>query len=416
MRKLSRRQVLTGIGAAIVGTGVLRYLVTRDPITQEEYRAAERTLYNLEHEIDQEHSGFRPNSDSLIIYLPDQHTKYYAKGQRKRIQSIDQNIELNAIGLEGMAGLVDELKVKRLLERSETYWDANTIPTSVPDPERDYDPSNTDSPEIRLQKLRVKFEESEDVTIDGFYKNPTFQKDLRERNKRYSAYTEFSKSMWDLFFFIPNEQSQFFHGEDAASRFMSMREFQGNDPRITAPGLLYYDLETKAQKIGIENQGNDEKSMDFLDAYKLQLDTSRIDIQLAETNRLFERVKAGYGGIGTKEEQARLKKMTGAYETFTKELTSYKEAMTSFRDTILTRVSPKTRDAILSCSYNSKEKEPINPPEFDQLVVRTRSQDWVDNLSDHRTSMLIGGIGHTETIAQAAKDNNVSLISLTKLD
>jgi len=151
------------------------------------------------------------------------------------------------------------------------------------------------------------------------------------------------------------------------------------------------------------------------DAYTLQLDISKIDYHLNITNRLFEITKNNYQNLGTKEEQKRSRRRAEAYQTFASELNSYKGKMAVYRNTLLKDVSTETRDAILACKYNTDgiDSNATLPKYFNQLVLRQRSQDWIKNLSiNYRTSMLIGGMAHTPTITEAARDRNISLISL----
>lgn len=417
MRKPSRRQfVQSGLGLA--GLGIAWAITGRDYITLKEYQAAETTLFSLEHEIDQEHSGFRENSDSLVIYLPDIHKPYYQKRQRPRIESIDQNIVLDAIGLEGIAGEVDPEKVKKLVERSEAYWEANVIPTIVLDEDLDYNILKEDSPEIRLQKLKVAYDEAIDWAKDGYWLNPTVKKDREENNKRHQAALEFEVSTGQLFTIIPHRELRRFRNFNPVSQFMLMKGFQNSDPRLTAPGKVYSNLETRAKMVGMENSRNDGRASDIFDAYTLQLDISKIEQQLEETNRLFAITKKDHENLGTQEEQARTNKRNQAYEAFANELASYKREMIEYRNNLLVNISPEMRNAILACRYNQEGidgTEEFQPKEYENLVLRQRSQDWITNLSNHRTSMLIGGAAHTDTIAQAAQDNNISLISLTKL-
>jgi hypothetical protein len=424
MKKPSRRQFITGIGAAALGitAASIGYLASGNPITSEEYKAAERTLYNLEHEVDQDHSTFREGSDSLVIYLPDVHRHYYQKDQRHRIQSIDQNMKLDVIGLEGITGDVDPAKVKRLVEKSEENWNKNTIHTILlkRNPKGfDYNVLDTDSPEIRLQKLEIAYNQSMDWAYNGTWSNPTFKKDRDKENDRYKANLEFELSTGQLFVIIPSKENKRFREISPVVQFMAMKEFQGSNPRLTAPGIPYSNLETRATKIGMENPSNDSKSSDMLDAYILQLDISRMKHQLGKTNKLFREAKKLYDGVGTLEEQARTNKRNKAYETLANELGSYKREMIQYRNKLLKGISPETKKAILDCKFNPDGFEDtleFQPPEYEQLVIAQRSQDWINNLSNHRTSMLIGGLGHTETITQAAQDKNVSIISLTKLD
>jgi len=422
MENITRRTLL-GLGlAGLVGTGLVCTSKTVEdsikveetiekPITLQEYEDAYRTIENLGLEIDEDHSMFRKGSKSLIVYLPDIHTIYYQEKQKKRIKMLDDNLDFDIIGLEGMSGEIDETKLKKIREEEIRFFDENTIERD----RRGDSIEDSDSDEIKLQKYFNMYSEAShnfDSESDIFQED--FNDGIRKKgNARYKAFHEMNRFSSRTHSLIPRKDPFGNIIETPVLGFMLRKKYHSNNIRIDAPGLHYArDLETRARKFGIESLGTDSKASYISNACSVNDGVSKLEKHIGEFTKAFNNFKQAYDGVGTSEDQERLLEMEKKYNEFIGFFQSYVGQMKDFRDAQLEKLPVEISNSIIESDYDIMGK--FHP--HGDIILESRSHDWVSNSRDFRNVMLIGGAGHTETVFDGTEKYDCSSISLKPLE
>lgn len=395
------------------GYGLISLLGRLDQISAQEYVAVRKRLTEAGVELDEPHSMYIPESRNLVIFLPDQHTQSFARGQRQVIQSIDGCVDVDAIGLEGIAGVVDEDICKSVQEIAKEIYDRHRIPHIRKDSQIDYTKIEADPPEIALQKLRVQFDDSQDWATGGFWKTQLFKNDHKSKNERYAQYSQFELDFGILTTQIPSRDRDYFPISfmDPVTRHLLITQMRDTEPRHDAPGLLYFDMPTKARKVGIETKVQDDSATCLFDSYVIQMDLSRVLQHIKKSDEAFEKVRSNYAGQGTPEEQNIVENMFRSYSRFMTAFKEHTRRMAGTRDALLARLPHAVAEAVRTSSYDIEQHVECISPFVEDIIVIQRSKNWVKNLSKDRIALLVGGQAHTDSVYNAAREQGSSIIS-----
>ena len=409
-----KRRTMLGIAVAVgidavleaSGVGVIQqfYRWIANQITADEYEQVKKLLQNKGMQIDTAHSAYVEGASSLMIFLPDVHEGRYARKQRDRIVKVDQAIQLDTIGLEGMVGEINTEQCKQAAQRALHIVEANSLEHIRNQPADE--PKQEDKPHIALQKIYRQFDAAIDVLIHthSFHRdNEAYKKEddpanpSSEGGKRISLFNEmFRRATGDLGNLMPKKEliglREYLGYLDPISRHVLAMKVHER-PRYSSPGFFYYDLETRAEKIGIETAEADDAAIRMVTAMELRDGIKRIISTLRS-------VDEAYKAFCAASDQNNLLTFQGAYQRFKSSLESYIGIMEADRRTF----------------QGDQPEVDANSPLFQEVIIDKRSRQWVKNASQKRITAIIGGAGHTQSVYEAAKNSGNSIITLNALD
>ncbi|MBW2977752.1 hypothetical protein KY331_02820 [Candidatus Woesearchaeota archaeon] len=447
MNKITRR----GLIKAGIGTGVAAgsYFLARalgfdilaslfeTRFSREEYADLVQKVKKQGYEIDESHSVFNEGSDAVILFLPDIHTISYAKSQRERITKLDSAIDFDMIGLEGIVGEIDVEHMKELAVKQAKFYDDNVIPRptifKLYGEEFEFEIKESDTDFVKLQKLRYK---SDEIRLEHFDKSfvglDIFQNDLQahieeqkkfgkenwrdfvpqsEESKRYQAYSDFVMALGFLSAYLPLKRSDWSRHEPLLD-YEFVKEVGETKPRHDAPGFLYFDLETRAKKWGIETEDVD----DCAAAYCLQINISRIEQQMDKVAEKYNALKDAYFDLLDEDGKRKFNKIADSFNEYFSFFKEYMQQIKDYRDELLSGFSDDVKSAILECEYDPDKEKGTVTPDYERLVVKDRSEEWVKNTANKGVVLMIGGLAHTQTVYDSVKSNNCSIISLKEIE
>jgi len=327
-------------------------------------------LCSLGYTIDETHTK-RQAGGNVIIYLPDTHNDYNQAYQRARIFDIDDNVSLNAIGLEGLVG---EITPEMCAER--------------------------------VKRARFEKEKFESDILGADYKDaPSYVKMLRHLvnlNRVVSEYDEKSlPKISDISFaYFKKEISKVVKATD----FCDEDQLSDKDileKRIGAPGLPYGLLVTRASKIGMEDAKEDSEAMavmtyQFADLaernYRSQLDYLR---GLAKNT--YEPLE---GDVKTQFANTVMK----PWMNFDKTGRQYLAELKQLKEEAKNRMSAEAR-ALIDAGGSIDLAH-------DKDILSDRSYAWVENTKDKGVVLMIGGSRHVESVYDACKEKGCSIITI----
>ena len=209
-----------------------------------------------------------------------------------------------------------------------------------------------------------------------------------------------------IIYINPNKESKVYRvleKNNPVTHFMINKKFYGSKPRIDAPGLLYYNLETRAKKQGIETKEIDIDAIKLHNAVYTQKSITLIREQMGILLQHYEQVKKKYKDRGTAVEKERFQRMEhyaseyiGCFQEYLKEMEDFVEQMLQgFPQEVVQKVREQDEKEVF-LKYAEKE----------------RSREWIRNSLQERIRMLIGGKKHTESLYGFSKEYGCSIISL----
>jgi hypothetical protein len=392
---------LTGAAAA---SAVLASCNTKTsnskPITQEEYDGVLSKLQSLGIRLDGENTSFQEGSTTLIVYLPDTHKPDYEKSNAQVLKKIDGAIDFDVMGLETVIGEVSTKRAKDMTKSRKRI--------------REY-----------LVKEHTKLKDLIQVSHKAGFAYDAFHKAITESGHKTEdtpleklglqiayLYKHQSRAFQDLEVHKGLESEQISHSE------ISSRSQLKN---------AYFNLETRAKKIGVEPE--EEALISFAEAGATHMYIQALKQGIERVRDLYEQVDKDYTGPELGQQKKTLGETISNYISF---LESYIDEAETYRDQILETLTPEQKKAVLDSGFDldfSKSvelswgetwtvKEPRRQPskEFDEFVLDYRTEKWVDKASEYRMVLLPGGAGHRELLTKFAGEKNCSIITLDEID
>lgn len=328
----------------------------KEPVAVEpkktEYQKMVETIQGLGYEINEDFS--QEVSGRILFFLPDNHSNLFNTIQKKRILDLDETIDFDSIGLEGLVGEIEperEIGEPNKFEKSQE---------SV-----EYKESS--------EALRKKIDEILDSKQPGSGRIPFVGLKVAWQG------LDFSSKRW-------------------LSRYEGIKKDLEEKPRPTAPGVPYLSLETRARKIGSETAEVDQFASELRSVYDIQRGIVGIQKCIDEMS---------YSFAGVKKSDPEFEALSKAYNAYMKVVNDYVKEMKGFREKVFSNplVSEDLKNHVLSGG------SPHDHDESSALICDKRSVEWVKN-AEGKKFLLVGGKAHTESVYKAAVDKGYSIITL----
>lgn len=352
------------------------------PVVSEksEYQKVLEAIQGLGYKINEKFS--HEGSGRLVVFLPEFHG-FDPQARKDEIANLDRAIAFDYLGLEGLAGAVDSEKCW-VASQSESFFKKNVILE-----QDDHTLNESDSPWISLQKAGYQCESA----LKEFSKGKKGGMSLFNfESELFSALRQTLPTKGRQFAFIPPLNYEF------------IKNFHDSEPRVGAPGLAYFSLETRAKKFGIETAELDRAAIDLANAWRIQSNFETYQKGRDDVQRAFESLKKERSG------QEKFSQLESAFGQLAGFMDNYLDRMEKLRDGLLSNsyIAAPLREGILA-----GDKKVTEHPDWKKIVETDRSRAWIENLPGEKV-LLVGGSGHNESVCQAALDKGYSIITLKK--
>ncbi len=418
-----------------IGSGLDRRF--RVAIALKEYETVCQTLLDGGLEIDYDHSRFINGSKCLILYLPDRHRDNYAEKQKSRIQQADNLVHFDVIGLEGLIGKIDLDEIRKRLKRFEEEEKKICFNPYV---SQESESSQSDSSIIALKKLwanisssiflRVKkidalltedehrfYGITDDDPLDQIIlkyeckKIPENNDALSESERRFLNYLGLCNNISQLICIsLPGHLGEY-HLETV---------FFDSIPYRGAPGLLYLEVPTNAEKIGMEELPTMRRAYNLRLALDIKYYMMETQKTLDNTEQRFNDFVRSY--VDATESAEEFMEYESVFRRCINSTKAYLGKMQETYDLLFERLSDEERNAIDELVISDQDRRDLRYEDLkihnstDLIRVNKRSRSWLNTLMCYRRSMLVGGVGHTASVYDYAMEMKASIISLVFLE